>query len=118
GLLLHNHPACRNEDTSALLALMLFHAARFDARLDTEGGILLLQEQDRTKWDQELIARGTFYLSESAAGEQITRYQLEAAIAAQHSLAPSFDSTDWLTLLMLYDHLIQMYPSPIYELNR
>jgi len=118
GLLLFDHPACRNVDTAALLALMLFHAARFDARLDPDGGMLLLEEQDRSKWDQELIARGVYYLSESASGQEISRYQLEAAIASQHSLAPSFRETDWDLILALYNRLIRMCPSPVHELNR
>jgi RNA polymerase sigma factor (sigma-70 family) len=118
GLLLFDHTSCSDEDTAALLALMLLHASRFDARLDTDGRILLLEEQDRTKWDQAMISRGMYYLEESASGERISRYQLEAAIAAQHSIAASFAETDWPALLMLYDHLIAAYPSPIYELNR
>lgn len=117
-ILLFDHPASGSEETAALLALMLLHAARFDARLDADGGILLLEEQDRTLWDRALIARGIHYLSESASGHQISHYHLEAAIAAQHSLSPSFAETDWAAILMLYDHLIQMYPSPIHELNR
>ena len=118
GLLLFDHPACSDQDTAALLALMFLHAARFDARLDAEGRILLLKEQDRKKWDQTLISRGTYYLEESARGDSVSRYQLEAAIAAHHALAPSFAETDWPVILMLYDHLIAVHPSPIHELNR
>jgi len=70
---------CTNPQTPALLALMLFHAARFDARLDTDGGILLLEDQDRSRWDTERIARAAFYLGESAAGiaaiEEATRLE-------------------------------------------
>ena len=116
--LLYEHPSSTNPETAALLALMLLHASRFDARLDADGNMLLLEEQDRTRWNRDLIARGLHYLSESASGDRLSRYHVEAAIAAQHSLAPSFVETDWLTILKLYDDLIRIQPSPIHELNR
>src|SRR5262245_7798959 len=87
--LLFDHPATTNPETAALLALMLLHASRFDARLDEAGNILLLEEQDRGRWNQELIGRGLHFLNESASGDRLSRYHLEAAIAAQHSLAPN-----------------------------
>jgi RNA polymerase sigma-70 factor (ECF subfamily) len=117
-LLLFQHPASANPETAALLALMLLHASRFDARLDECGNMLLLEEQDRRRWNRELIALGIDYLNQSASGERISRYHLEAAIAAQHSLAPSFSETEWPAILTLYDDLTQIYPSPIHELNR
>jgi len=117
-LLLFEHPASKNEETAALLALMLLHASRFDARLDEHRKMLLLEEQNRLLWDRRLIARGIEYLTESAAGERISRYHLEAAIAAQHSLAPSFAETNWPAILSLYDDLTRLYPSPIHDLNR
>jgi predicted RNA polymerase sigma factor len=117
-LLLFEHPASKNQETAALLALMLLHASRFDARLDAGGNMLLLEEQDRELWDRQLIARGIEYLNESAAGSCISRYHLEAAIAAQHSLAPSFAETNWPAILTLYDDLTRLYPSPIHDLNR
>ena len=67
---------------------MLMNAARFPARLDVEGNLLRLKEQDRTNWDQAMIARGMFHLAQSAAGEEITAYHLEAGIAACHCAAP------------------------------
>jgi RNA polymerase sigma factor (sigma-70 family) len=116
--LLLDHPMGTDPQTPALLALMLFHAARFDARFDKDGCILLLEEQDRSRWNTERIARAAFYLSASAAGETVSRYHLEAGIAAHHSLAPSFADTDWAAILRLYDWLIRMHPSPVYALNR
>ena len=116
--LLYEHPSSTNPETAALLALMLLHASRFDARLDADGNMLLLEEQDRTRWNRDLIARGLHYLSESASGDRLSRYHVEAAIAAQHSLAPSFAETDWPAILKLYDDLIRIHPSPIHELNR
>jgi RNA polymerase sigma factor (sigma-70 family) len=117
-MLLADHPATGTVETFALIALMLFHAARFDARLDHDGGILLLEEQDRTRWNQALIALGIQYLEKSASGDRVSRYHLEAAITAQHSLASSFATTNWLAILTLYDDLVTLFPSPIHELNR
>jgi len=117
-LLLNEHPVSKDHATAALLALMLLHASRFDARLDEEGSMLLLDEQNRELWDRELIETGLYYLSSSAGSPKISRYQIEAAIAAQHSIAPSFDETDWTALLELYNLLNQRYPSPVHELNR
>jgi RNA polymerase sigma-70 factor (ECF subfamily) len=117
-LLLYEHPASTDPETAALLALMLLHASRFDARLDEEGNILLLEEQDRSRWNRDLIERGLHYLSESASGDHLSRYHVEAAIAAQHSLAPSFAETDWPAIVTLYDDLVRIHPSPIHELNR
>ncbi|MEM7351080.1 MAG: sigma-70 family RNA polymerase sigma factor [Acidobacteriota bacterium] len=115
---LAKHPICRTPQTHALLALMLFHAARFDARLDSQGGILLLEDQDRSRWQKPLIVRALEYLDTSAAGTEISRYHLEAGIAAQHCLAPSFAATDWPAIRELYDRLLDLHPSPIGELNR
>src|SRR5262249_24929041 len=77
--LLYDHPASTNSESAALLALMLLHASRFDARLDVGGNILLLEEQDRGRWNQELIAHGIHYLNKSASGRRLSRYYLEAA---------------------------------------
>jgi RNA polymerase sigma factor (sigma-70 family) len=116
--LLFDHPASTNPESAALLALMLLHASRFDARLDEQANILLLEEQDRGRWNQELIMHGLHYLNESAVGHRISRYHLEAAIAAKHALAPNFAETDWPAILSLYDDLTRIHPSPIHELNR
>jgi RNA polymerase sigma-70 factor (ECF subfamily) len=116
--LLLEHPIGKNHQTPAPLALMLFHAACFDARLDTNGCILMLEDQDRRRWDAERIGRAAFYLSASAEGDTVSRYHLEAGIAAYQALAPSFAHTDWSAILSLYDWLIRMHPSPVYELNR
>ena len=115
---LAEHPTCGTPATRALLALMLFHAARFDARLDSEGGILLLEDQDRKRWQRPLIAKALEYLDASTDGEAVSRYHLEAGIAAQHCMAPSFEATDWHAILDLYDRLLVLQPSPVYELNR
>ncbi len=116
--LLCGHTRSRSAATFALLALMLFHAARFEARTDAQGRLLLLEDQDRSKWNQDLIARARWFLDQSAAGKIISTFHLEAGIAFLHSAAPSFAQTDWPEILKLYDVLIRIQPSPIYQLNR
>jgi RNA polymerase sigma-70 factor (ECF subfamily) len=116
--LLCGHAHCRSPSTFALLALMLFHAARFDARTDAQGRLLLLEDQDRSRWDRKLIARAIYYLDRSAEGTSVSTNHLEAGIARLHCTAASFAETDWRAILKLYDVLLRMQPSPIYQLNR
>jgi RNA polymerase sigma-70 factor (ECF subfamily) len=116
--LLAEHPAGNRPATHALLALMLLNTARFPARVDGDGNLLRLQEQDRGRWDQSMIARGMFHLARSAAGEEITAYHLEAGIAACHCAAKDYASTDWEQILALYDRLLAFDSSPIVALNR
>jgi RNA polymerase sigma factor (sigma-70 family) len=104
--------------TNALLALMCFQASRSEARLDAEGNIILLQQQDRSKWYQPLIDRGRFYLERASEGENFSEYHLEAAIAGIHSKAKTFEATDWTSIYELYDALCYLRPGPITELNR
>lgn len=118
GCLLADQELCATPETFALLALMLFHAARFDARLDNEGCILLLAEQDRSAWDRGLVERARYYLNCSAQGERLSVYHIQAGIAAHHCLAPSFADTDWPSILRLYDLLLAAQASPVTELNR
>ncbi len=116
--LLVEHPLCSRPSTSALLSLMCLQASRFDSRLDNEHSIILLEHQDRTKWDQELIQLGYYYLNQSATGDHLSVYHLESAIAAEHCLAADFHSTNWQRLLDLYDKLLELKPIPIVQLNR
>ena len=116
--LLAEHAAGNQPRTHALAALMLLNAARIPARLDGEGNLLRLEEQDRTRWDRAMIARGMFHLAQSAAGEEITEYHLEAGIAACHCAAGEYGSTDWRQILELYDRLIEFDDSPVVALNR
>jgi RNA polymerase sigma factor (sigma-70 family) len=116
--LLVAHPAGDQPRTHALLALMLLNAARLPARLDGEGEILRLEEQDRHRWDTRMIQRGILHLGQSAQGDQASEYHLQAGIAACHSLSPDAVSTDWPQILRLYDHLLQLNRSPIIALNR
>jgi RNA polymerase sigma factor (sigma-70 family) len=116
--LLVQHPAGNQPATHALLALMLLNAARFAAREDPQGNLLRLQEQDRTRWDQTMIARGMAHLSESMAGPALSEYHLQAAIAACHAVAIDYESTDWERILSLYDRLMEFDDSPVVALNR
>src|SRR5207247_8640358 len=103
--------------THALLALMLLNAARTPAREDDQGNLLRLKEQDRTRWDQTMIARGMSRLHESAAGGEISEYHLQAGIAACHATAVDHESTNWETILSIYDRLMEFDDSPVVALN-
>lgn len=116
--LLDEHPVGSIPETAALLALMYLNAARFDSRIDGAGGLLVLEEQDRSLWDRELIQIGVSYLHRSARGERFTRYHAEAAIAAEHCLAPAYEETRWQEIARLYQILDGIAPSPIHTLNR
>ena len=100
------------------MALMLFHGARLEARLDPDGAFLLLEDQDRSKWDHRLINRALEFLNRSAEGSVVSTFHLEAAIAYHHCTAKSYAETDWPAILRLYDHLLAINRSPIYLLNR
>jgi len=116
--LLTEHKATDQPSSFALLSLMCFHAARFNSRVDEEDNIILLQQQDRSKWDKELIEVGKPYLNRSSAGNELSIYHIESAIAAEHCLAPSFEQTNWERLLKLYDFLYDTNPTPVVQLNR
>lgn len=116
--LLAEHRVGDRPETHALLALMLLNAARLRTRVDAEGHLLRLQDQNRTRWDQAMIARGLFHLTKSAAGRQLARYHLEAGIAACHCVARDYTATDWRQILTLYDGLAGFDDSPVVALNR
>jgi RNA polymerase sigma-70 factor (ECF subfamily) len=116
--LLCSHPRCSTPTTRALMALMLFHAARLDARLDDRGCVLLMEDQDRTKWDHRLIECAKQFLDESAEGTVVSTFHLEAGIALYHCSANCYAETDWPAILCLYDALISIHRSPVYLLNR
>jgi RNA polymerase sigma-70 factor (ECF subfamily) len=116
--LLAEHPAGNQPRTHALVALMCLNAARLRARVDTEGNLLRLKEQDRGSWDQRMIARGILHLGQSAAGKEISEYHLQAGIAACHCVAKDYESTDWGQILSLYDQLVELDGSPVIALNR
>ena len=115
---LTENPVSNCPKVHAFLALMLFNAARLPTRLDHDGQILLLKEQDRSRWSRPTIARGMFHFSQSAAGDEITEYHLQAGIAACHCAAEDYASTDWRHILSLYDGLVRVDDSPVVALNR
>jgi RNA polymerase sigma-70 factor (ECF subfamily) len=102
----------------ALVALMAFQAARLRARLDANGEIILLEDQDRNQWDGSLIALGFHHFELCIDGVAVTSYHLQAAIAATHARAQEGRATNWKLILELYDQLIALSPSPVVELNR
>jgi RNA polymerase sigma-70 factor (ECF subfamily) len=118
GELLAQHPAGDQPQTHALLALMLLNAARLAARQDDDGNLVRLEEQDRARWDQPMIERGMSHLRESAAGDGVSEYHLQAGIAACHATAKDYSLTDWDRILSLYDRLMEFDDSPIVALNR
>jgi RNA polymerase sigma-70 factor (ECF subfamily) len=113
-----DHPVGAVPETFALLALMHLHAARFDARVDGGGGLLLLEEQDRSLWDHDRMRIGAEWLARSASGDVFSRYHAEAGIAAEHCFAASFAETRWNEIAALYEMLERSAPSPLHTLNR
>ena len=107
-----------SQKANALLALMLFSFARFESRLDEHGGILVLREQNRSLWDQSLIAEGLDYLQQSTKGNELNRYQLQAGIAVEHCLAQDFKSTNWHSIYQQYSILDHLEPNAIVKLNK
>ena len=118
GALLLQHPSGQRPEVHALMALFHFHAARFDTRADDAGELLLLAEQDRSRWDREHMAAGLRHQERSAAGDRMTRYHVEAELAACHTLSPSWEATNWERIVGIYDRLIQIVDSPIVALNK
>ena len=105
-------------ESAGLLALMLLTHSHAAARVDADGHAVVLADQDRTRWDQDLITEGSALLDAAIALERPGPYQLQAAIAALHSLAPSFELTDWPQIAALYRQLARRSPSPVVEVNR
>jgi RNA polymerase sigma-70 factor (ECF subfamily) len=109
----------RDAEISALLALVLLTDARSDARVSADGRLLLLAEQDRTRWDAALIGEGVALLTGALHRRPPSRYAVQAAIAAVHADAPTWADTDWTEITGLYDVLLRLWPgSPVVRLNR
>lgn len=102
----------------ALRALLCFHASRAPARLADDGSLLLLPEQDRARWDGTLIAEAFHYLAAAGSGTELSRFHIEAAIAACHAIAPTYATTDWEQIVELYDMLKEEAPSLVVDVNR
>ena len=117
-MILVEHPAVNQPKTHALLALMLLSGARLPARVDAEGNLLLLADQDRSRWDAAMIQRGLLHLNASASGDEISEFHLQAGIAYCHCSAQSYETTDWARILALYDLLAAVNQTPVVALNR
>lgn len=102
----------------ALVALMYFQQARADSRVDNEGEMILLEQQDRSTWDMNLVAHGIDLLQASMLAERLGPYHLKAAIAAQHCIADNFEQTNWESISTYYDLLLTIEKSPVVLLNR
>ncbi|MDP9001767.1 MAG: sigma factor, ECF subfamily protein [Myxococcota bacterium] len=116
--LLREYPPAATPATDALAALMYLHAARLPAKLDISGDLSAMVDHDRSRWDAERIASGLELLRQSARGDLVTPYHVEAAIAAEHASARTIAETNWATIVSLYDKLIAITPSPVVALNR
>ncbi len=108
----------QERESAALLALFLLTDARRAARSDSSGALVLLRDQDRSRWDHDAIGEGLELLNGTIGNGDLGRYSVMAAIAAVHATAPSWEDTDWPRLVALYDILLQRWPSPVTALNR
>ncbi len=108
----------QSADVAGLLALILITDARRSTRTAPDGRLLLLAEQDRAQWDRAAISEGVALVREALRHRPPGRFALMAAIAAVHGEAPSWEDTDWAEVVALYDHLVQVWPSPVVALNR
>ena len=116
--LLTQHSLTAYPRSKALLALMCFQASRLDARLDDKSNIILLKHQDRSKWNRSLMSKGFELMEESTEPFEVSSYHFEAAIAAQHATAKSFEQTDWKSIYHLYEMLYELQPNPIVAMNK
>lgn len=117
-LLLTNNPLANVPSTNALLSLMCLQASRDEARIGNNGEIILLKDQDRTLWNKKLIDKGLHYLAQASAGEVLTEYHVEAAIAACHATSGSFGQTNWQHIHELYELLENIKPGPVTKMNK
>ena len=116
--LLLSRSASATPSALALGALMRLHAARLPARVSADGALADLADQDRSRWDMDLLRQGLELLRRAASGDAATEYHLQAAIAFMHATAPSLEATDWGAIVEIYDLLLAADPSPIVALNR
>jgi RNA polymerase sigma-70 factor (ECF subfamily) len=116
--LVARHPGTTGPAVHALVALLCFQMARLPARADGRGDIILLGDQDRSRWDGALIDEGFRALDRAGAGDVLTTYHLQARIASYHAIAPTYADTDWAAILDAYDTLARIEPSPVVLVNR
>lgn len=116
--LLAEHPIGDTPTTAALVALFCLQSARLPGRMGASRELVLLEEQDRSRWDSARLELGMRWLARSAAGDSLSRYHLEASIAAKHGLAPSLEETNWEGIARDYALLERVAPSPLHRLGR
>ena len=118
GRLVAQSPAASSPTAHALVSLMAFQTARLPARIDEAGEMVLLEDQNRARWDWSLVALGFAHFERSAEGSEMTAYHVQAAIAAVHARSESAGPAEWRRILSLYDDLMLLNPSPVIQLNR
>jgi RNA polymerase sigma factor (sigma-70 family) len=118
GYLLTQHTLTAYPRCKALLSLICFQSSRLDARLDDTNNIILLKNQDRSKWYRPLIQKGFDYLDAATEPFEVSTYHFEAAIASLHAASPSFEQTDWGSIYHLYEMLYQLQPNPVVAMNK
>ena len=116
--LLLTSSAQNRPELHALTALLCFQSARLPSRLGAFGELLRLEHQDRTLWDRQLISEGLEHLQDAATGQTLSRFHLEAGIAATHATASTYEATEWPRILFYYDRLLELQPEPMILLNR
>ncbi|WP_305982733.1 RNA polymerase sigma factor [Roseivirga thermotolerans] len=116
--LLTNEPSCDKGELKALISMMLFKAARFPARTDEAGNLLTLENQDRSKYDEDHIKWGWQFLHDSSKFSGSSVYQLEAAISCYYTTAETYEKTNWKAILSLYDTLVKLKPVPVVQMSR
>jgi RNA polymerase sigma-70 factor (ECF subfamily) len=112
------HPATNTPMINALAALFLFQGARLSSRYDRLGELIVLEDQDRSLWDSQMIGRALHFMQRSASGDELTDYHLEAEIAANYAVAKTYEDTNWPHILGCYELLRKRKFSPVVELNR
>lgn len=116
--IIFDHKDYRTPELCALLALMYFNSARFDERINENGELVTLENQNRKNWNAEYVKVGVSYLTKASSGKSISKYHIEAAIASEYSSSPSFEETNWEFILSLYDMLLKIENNPFVSLNR
>lgn len=117
-LLVTSKSLTQRSESFALLSLMYFNASRFQARTEKDGEIVVMEAQDRSLWNQEMVNRGITYLEHATEEDSLSQYLILATISAHHCIAVSAEKTDWKEILKLYDHFLTLEDSPLVRLNR
>jgi RNA polymerase sigma factor (sigma-70 family) len=117
-IILTSHATTSTSEANALVALMSLQVSRENARQSSDGSIVLMEHQDRTLWNRQLIEIGLQYLDRATENSSVSEYHLEAAIAALHAIAPTFKETNWEKIHFLYEALLRIKPGPVVELNK